>query len=415
MDLPIRVKTLGHKDLYFHINNQLETASDLHSVIGSRLQWYPEDFQLIHDGQDLSDSKMTLADLLYHHEFINAQSNSLTIWALLRSTTKRQISLNIENFTDKKMSQTSIKVPASSTVHNVKQMLVENSRHIKLIVAGKVLDDSDTIGEYTSDTVSKVLLMNQQDTQSEINIKIMLVGGGHFTTTIQRHESVDSVKTLVLRSGVFSHFRSKFELYDAASRILLKAEHKVETYNLGTDVTLLAVPSLDVLSQSIPGRFGRQLSAFSILPTAVDIFFPTNTSQKKRIVHKKDTGALFGSLRRGFFSDSSKYKVKLKQNHRLTLDSSRKDKEKFGRYIKKALGNQEKEVANSSASKCCDECSRKLAPGMEIAGKCRCGKVLCGLHIHTGDHECLFDFKQHEKQDLERMNQRISPVKVSQI
>jgi predicted nucleic acid binding AN1-type Zn finger protein len=52
---------------------------------------------------------------------------------------------------------------------------------------------------------------------------------------------------------------------------------------------------------------------------------------------------------------------------------------------------------NGPKKKKCYTCSKKVGLfGIE----CRCGHLFCSKHRHPEDHECSFDFKNHDKDIL---------------
>eukprot|EP00698_Gefionella_okellyi_P013069 TRINITY_DN3554_c0_g1_i1.p1 TRINITY_DN3554_c0_g1~~TRINITY_DN3554_c0_g1_i1.p1 ORF type:complete len:110 (-),score=16.19 TRINITY_DN3554_c0_g1_i1:65-394(-) len=49
----------------------------------------------------------------------------------------------------------------------------------------------------------------------------------------------------------------------------------------------------------------------------------------------------------------------------------------------------------------CWKCKRSVGfTGIE----CRCGYVYCGKHRHAEKHDCLFDYQQQQKSQLEKAN-----------
>lgn len=56
----------------------------------------------------------------------------------------------------------------------------------------------------------------------------------------------------------------------------------------------------------------------------------------------------------------------------------------------------------------CYWCNRKCY----LTVKCHCEKVFCIEHRDPDDHECTFDFKQHDKDVITKQNPKVVSKKI---
>ena len=478
-DFPIRIKTLGFDDIYIALGKEIENVQDIRNTFAAHVPWGRTDFRLIQNGMELTD-ETPIGDLLYMHEFILAKNTAMVLYALLRTDVRTPLFMNIRAVT----AQPSRVVQGHSgmTVRQLKVALHRKKIHPNppiqqlIILSGRKMKDSDMLGEYltglTHETATKALILDHVPPRTSLSVEILLVGGGHISTTVSIHDRVGKIKQILIGTGVYAPFRNQLTLYDSITRRELKDTSPIRKYDLGTTPKLYAVPTLSAFSASISGstRPGLML-AQQVLPSPIDIFFPpqkTDFMESRRgfggamgsnttatvASRRKLQSSLFTSLRRGFFDgseslkDRTKLKVKRVDNSLKTrrfvlanahtgrgsteLTSTAPSMAVYAKRRKKRIGeNSENNSAKANAVapatpdpasssrktliQRCSICDRKLPLGMEIAGKCRCGQVLCALHIHSSSHVCSYNFKEKEKHDLERLNQRITSVKVSRI
>ena len=150
--------------------------------------------------------------------------------------------------------------------------------------------------------------------------------------------------------------------------------------------------------------------------------------------NKKTSSASFLGLRRGFISETCSDNNNLSRNtkkggKRPETAVFRPRRKLEGPQRKKRIveGNQseaqavsEKEVLRPVQKSpkevlMCACCSRRLSTSVAIAGKCRCGQILCSTHIHK--HECTYEYKRQQvaQQTLDGLNQQISSLKITRI
>lgn len=58
-------------------------------------------------------------------------------------------------------------------------------------------------------------------------------------------------------------------------------------------------------------------------------------------------------------------------------------------------------------------CRRKVTIIMKLTNLCRCKKYYC--HIHISDHECIFDYKQHQRDNLSKVMIKVVREKIDKI
>ena len=51
----------------------------------------------------------------------------------------------------------------------------------------------------------------------------------------------------------------------------------------------------------------------------------------------------------------------------------------------------------------CFKCNKKLKIYEELIGKCKCNNLFCTKHRQFSQHSCTFDFKNHNKKLLEKV------------
>ncbi|WCJ35532.1 Zinc finger A20 and AN1 domain-containing stress-associated protein 1 [Euphorbia peplus] len=57
------------------------------------------------------------------------------------------------------------------------------------------------------------------------------------------------------------------------------------------------------------------------------------------------------------------------------------------------------ELEKSEVKRRCENCRKKVG----LTGfKCRCGKLLCGMHRYPKEHDCAFDFKDSDRRILDK-------------
>lgn len=70
-----------------------------------------------------------------------------------------------------------------------------------------------------------------------------------------------------------------------------------------------------------------------------------------------------------------------------------------------SLSSSRKQVQKLQ-KKVCDVCQKKIRPFLEEMNRCKCQKVYCNLHIHRGDHGCLFDYLKENQKQLEKKDSK---------
>lgn len=77
--------------------------------------------------------------------------------------------------------------------------------------------------------------------------------------------------------------------------------------------------------------------------------------------------------------------------------------------IKKIVKNEEENKIKITR---CNKCNKKLG----IYGiKCKCGLVFCNIHRDPCDHDCNYDFKAENKNQLKVANPKVEQQKVDSI
>lgn len=60
----------------------------------------------------------------------------------------------------------------------------------------------------------------------------------------------------------------------------------------------------------------------------------------------------------------------------------------------------------------CFKCSKKV--GL-LGFRCRCDYVFCGAHRHADSHQCIFDYKAYDREQLSKANQKVVASKINRI
>lgn len=60
----------------------------------------------------------------------------------------------------------------------------------------------------------------------------------------------------------------------------------------------------------------------------------------------------------------------------------------------------------------CFKCSKKV--GL-LGFRCRCDYVFCGTHRHADSHQCIFDYKAYDREQLSKANQKVVASKINRI
>lgn len=60
----------------------------------------------------------------------------------------------------------------------------------------------------------------------------------------------------------------------------------------------------------------------------------------------------------------------------------------------------------------CFKCSKKV--GL-LGFRCRCEYVFCGAHRHADGHQCMFDYKTYEREQLSKANQKVVASKINRL
>ena len=68
---------------------------------------------------------------------------------------------------------------------------------------------------------------------------------------------------------------------------------------------------------------------------------------------------------------------------------------------------------NNTLKKKCFECNKKLSISSGI--QCRCLQYFCGLHRYPENHDCSFDYKFFEKEQLSKNIIKCIPTKIEQL
>lgn len=58
----------------------------------------------------------------------------------------------------------------------------------------------------------------------------------------------------------------------------------------------------------------------------------------------------------------------------------------------------------------CNKCNKKT--GL-LGIRCRCDKIFCTVHFHTDEHDCEFDYKNHNKELLTINNPVVKKSKIT--
>lgn len=60
----------------------------------------------------------------------------------------------------------------------------------------------------------------------------------------------------------------------------------------------------------------------------------------------------------------------------------------------------------------CWQCGKKI--GL-VGFQCRCGYYFCGMHRYADIHQCNFDYKTYEREQLSKLNQKVVAEKLNKI
>jgi len=88
------------------------------------------------------------------------------------------------------------------------------------------------------------------------------------------------------------------------------------------------------------------------------------------------------------------------------------------KYIKTSTSSNESiistiaDLSKKNRMKCA-ECNCKLNITNNV--ECNCGKILCYTHRYHNTHNCNYDFKTKERENLAKLNQKICFEKVIKI
>ena len=63
----------------------------------------------------------------------------------------------------------------------------------------------------------------------------------------------------------------------------------------------------------------------------------------------------------------------------------------------------------------CLSCNAKIKLVESIANKCKCSNIFCNLHKSPENHNCSFDYKSNNKNELTNKNLTITSQKIAKI
>jgi len=128
--------------------------------------------------------------------------------------------------------------------------------------------------------------------------------------------------------------------------------------------------------------------------------------RKKKVVNENQIvpekkGPLFKGLRKGFL---------LPKRTAETLDPIRGETPILQSKKKRKEVEEESEPSSPKMeTNRCQKCNVKV--GL-VAIRCRCGHVYCGLHRYAEDHDCSYDYKKNEREELRANNPKITGEKI---